>query len=64
MEFDNHIIHLSDERVTVKEFRAELPASLQIVVNLAEKRAKFKGYLFVAYEIIGNVIMQVNNMMI
>lgn len=52
------------EWLSKSKSKAELPASLQIVVNLAEKRAKFKGYLFVAYEIIGNVIMQVNNMMI
>lgn len=62
MEFDNHIIHVSDQRATAKEFRAELPASFQIVVKLAEKRAKFQGCVFLVYEIIGNLIMQVNNM--
>lgn len=56
-------MHLSDQRVIVEEFRDELPASFQIVVNLAEKRAKSQGYVFLVYEIIGKVIMQVNNMM-
>lgn len=63
MEFDNHIKHLSDQRVTVKEFWAEPPASLQIVVNLSERIARFQGSAFLAHEIIGNVIMQVNNTM-
>lgn len=63
MKCHNHIINLSDRRVTVKEFRAEFPACLQIVVNLAEKRAQFQEYVFLAYELVGNVIMKVNNMM-
>lgn len=63
MEFNNRIKHLSDQRVTVKEFRVEPPASLQIVVNLSESIARFQGSVFLAHEIIGNIIMQVSNTM-
>lgn len=52
-----HITHLSDQRVTVKEFRVKPPVSLQIVVNLPERRARFQSSVFVAHEIIGNVII-------
>lgn len=63
MVFDNHTKHLSDQRVIVKEFTVKPTAFLQTFITLSERIARFQGSVFLAHEIIGNVIIQVNNMM-
>lgn len=46
MEFDNHIKHPFGQGVVVKEFRAKLPASLQVIVHLSERIADLKDLFF------------------
>lgn len=41
----------------IKDFGVKPPVSIQIVVSLPERRAGFQGPVFVAHEIIGNVII-------